>query len=100
MFNSFKKGYHVDQYPTKLEEFVQDGKKFKYIDTLEPIMISKGSFIKFYVNGKDQGVAFQDLISGKYYPGISLFGGAQATIFFDRNLLTYPPKDTSFSTFQ
>lgn len=93
------KGYNVDEYPTKIEEFIQDGKKFKFIETNYPTIISQGSFIKFYLNGKDQGIAFHDLEAGKYFPAISLYGGANVSIIFEKNSLNYPPKDLEFSTF-
>lgn len=92
-------GYEVKEYPTKIEEMIQDGKEFKFIETYEPILISQGSFIKFYQNGLDQGIAFKDIEAGKYYPAISLYGGANVSFIFDRNSLNYSPKDLNFSTF-
>eukprot|EP00826_Nyctotherus_ovalis_P038683 TRINITY_DN3639_c0_g1_i2.p1 TRINITY_DN3639_c0_g1~~TRINITY_DN3639_c0_g1_i2.p1 ORF type:complete len:211 (+),score=51.65 TRINITY_DN3639_c0_g1_i2:87-635(+) len=36
-------------------------------------VISNGSFIEFYVNGKSQGIAFNDIYEGEYYAGVALY---------------------------
>ncbi len=36
-------------------------------------VVSNGSYIEFYVNGKSQGAAFSDIYEGEYYAGASLF---------------------------
>ncbi|KAK3090741.1 hypothetical protein FSP39_014239 [Pinctada imbricata] len=47
--------------------------------TLRP---SKGSQMIMYKNGKSQGVAYDDLFEGIYYPAISLYKNAKVTINF------------------
>ena len=44
--------------------------------------IHKGSVIRFYVNGKDQGKAFEDLQAGVYYPAASVYMRGQVTYNF------------------
>ena len=36
-------------------------------------VVSNGSYIEFYVNGKSQGVAFKDIYEGEYYAGAALY---------------------------
>ena len=42
----------------------------------------KGGQIRFYKNGEDQGVAFNDVLSGEYYPAVSLYKNARVTYNF------------------
>ncbi|OIR58854.1 MAG: Set1 complex component Ash2 [Amphiamblys sp. WSBS2006] len=44
--------------------------------------ISPGSFIEFYKNGVCVGRPFTDIYHGRYYPSVSLFGGASITLNF------------------
>jgi hypothetical protein len=37
----------------------------------------KRSFVKFFVNGQDLGVAYEDLYLGKYHPAVSMFNGTK-----------------------
>lgn len=54
--------------------------------------IQKGSQISFYKNGKSQGVAFENIFEGTYYPAASLYKNATVTFNFGPDF-KYPPKD-------
>eukprot|EP00053_Salpingoeca_punica_P020199 m.210389 g.210389 ORF g.210389 m.210389 type:complete len:518 (-) comp17818_c1_seq2:8572-10125(-) len=51
-----------------------------------------GSFVSCYKNGVPQGTMFQDLFDGTYYPAISSYMGAKATVNFGPNF-AYPVQD-------
>ena len=36
-------------------------------------VVSNGSYIEFYVNGKSQGIAFNDIYEGEYFAGAALY---------------------------
>ncbi|GAX74000.1 hypothetical protein CEUSTIGMA_g1450.t1 [Chlamydomonas eustigma] len=65
-----------------------------------------GSFIKFFVNGVDQGQAYFDILEGTYYPAISIFTlpeqreGATVSVNFGPSF-TYglPPQETGVKPF-
>eukprot|EP01080_Neovahlkampfia_damariscottae_P003596 gene3596-6331_t len=80
------------------DEFIHDGKKHIYVKKEEPEVISKDSFISFYLNGKPQGIAFHDIFYGKYYPSISLYMGAKATFNFKN--FKFPPTDVEFKSIE
>ncbi|KAI1882567.1 hypothetical protein AGOR_G00252080 [Albula goreensis] len=50
------------------------------------------SRIIFYKNGVSQGVAFEDLFEGMYFPAISLYRGCTVSANFGPHF-KYPPKD-------
>jgi hypothetical protein len=50
----------------------------------------KGSAVRFYKNGVDQGVAFSDVWAGEYYPAVSLYKDARVTFNFGPDF-KYPP---------
>ncbi|XP_071808635.1 set1/Ash2 histone methyltransferase complex subunit ASH2-like [Asterias amurensis] len=52
----------------------------------------KGTKIAFYKNGESQGVAFEDIFEGTYYPAISLHKSCTVSINFGPNF-KHPPKD-------
>lgn len=56
---------------------------------------SPGSQIKFYKNGVCQGVAWQDVYEGTYYPAVSLYKNATVTLNFGPDF-KFPPKDEDF----
>ncbi|KAK2169583.1 hypothetical protein NP493_1183g00013 [Ridgeia piscesae] len=56
---------------------------------LEPFPRSK---ILLFKNGKCQGVAFDDILGGTYYPAISLYKTATVTVNFGPDF-KYPPQD-------
>jgi Set1/Ash2 histone methyltransferase complex subunit ASH2 len=49
------------------EPFEEDGKKYIYIKKEESTVVSKDSFICFYLNGKPQGKAFKGFFFVKFY---------------------------------
>jgi Set1/Ash2 histone methyltransferase complex subunit ASH2 len=53
--------------------------------------ILQGSQIEWFVNGKRLGVAFIDLVEGAYYPAVSLFMKAKATMNFGPSFKHQPP---------
>lgn len=54
-----------------------------------------GSQVKFYKNGVCQGVAWQEIYDGAYYPAVSLYKNATVTINFGPDF-KYPPTDEDF----
>ncbi|KAI8916006.1 hypothetical protein EDD86DRAFT_197412 [Gorgonomyces haynaldii] len=48
-----------------------------------------GSYIEYFLNGKPLGIAFQDLLHGKYHAAISAYMGASCTVNFGPDL-KYP----------
>jgi len=49
-----------------------------------------GSKIYFFKNGVSQGVAFEDIYEGDYYPAVSLYRGAHTTVNFGPDF-KHPP---------
>jgi len=72
-----------------------------YEEEPEPTPVSlPGSFIKFFVNGVDQGKAYVDILEGTYYPAISVFTlpeqreGATVTVNFGPSFVHgLPPEE-------
>lgn len=54
------------------------------------------SSIAFYLNGKNQGVAFEDIFEGTYYPAISIYKGAKVTVNFGPTFKCKPDKISSY----
>eukprot|EP01130_Rhizamoeba_saxonica_P019193 TRINITY_DN9854_c0_g1_i1.p1 TRINITY_DN9854_c0_g1~~TRINITY_DN9854_c0_g1_i1.p1 ORF type:complete len:525 (-),score=112.03 TRINITY_DN9854_c0_g1_i1:8-1390(-) len=54
-----------------------------------------GSKIVFYKNGINQGVAYEDILDGDYYPAVSLYYQAQVTCNFGPDF-KYPPDDIEY----
>ncbi|KAG1676274.1 Set1/Ash2 histone methyltransferase complex subunit ASH2 [Nymphon striatum] len=54
-----------------------------------------GSLIKFYKNGVCQGVAWDDINAGTYYPAASLYKGASVTFNFGPKF-KFEPKEKAF----
>mmetsp|Transcript_42259 Transcript_42259/g.95591 ORF Transcript_42259/g.95591 Transcript_42259/m.95591 type:complete len:273 (-) Transcript_42259:241-1059(-) len=50
------------------------------------------SFVRFFLNGVDQGVAYRGVPNRSYYPAVSLYGPARIRANFGPNWLV-PPKD-------
>jgi len=59
------------------------------------LQVLEGSSIVFYNNGKSQGVAFQDIYKGTYYPAISLYFDATVSLNFGPDF-RYPPSDVKY----
>ena len=54
-----------------------------------------GAKIHFFKNGVHQGIGFQDIYAGNYYPALSLFKNVTVSVNFGPNF-KYPPKDLAF----
>ncbi|XP_017287721.2 set1/Ash2 histone methyltransferase complex subunit ASH2 isoform X2 [Kryptolebias marmoratus] len=67
-----------------------------YVDkaekSLKPISVSR---MVFYKNGVNQGVAFENLFEGIYFPAISLYKSCTVSVNFGP-LFKYPPKDIKY----
>ncbi|OAF66945.1 hypothetical protein A3Q56_05331 [Intoshia linei] len=50
--------------------------------------------IEFFLNGKSQGIAYDGIYNGKYYPTISLYKNSTVTTNFGPNFVHTPPPDT------
>lgn len=64
--------------------------KDKVSDTLKNLKIHPGSKIYFFKNGVCQGLAFEDIYIGAYYPSISVHKGATVNLNFGANGFKYP----------
>ncbi|KHN89191.1 Set1/Ash2 histone methyltransferase complex subunit ASH2, partial [Toxocara canis] len=51
-----------------------------------------GSYIRFFLNGQDCGVAFRDLYAGFYFPAVSLYQNATVRCTFGPRFRFAPPK--------
>ncbi|XP_046716924.1 set1/Ash2 histone methyltransferase complex subunit ASH2 isoform X2 [Silurus meridionalis] len=67
-----------------------------YVDKAEKSLkaMNKSRMI-FYKNGMNQGVAFENLYEGMYFPAISLYKNCQISVNFGPHF-RYPPKDVKF----
>ncbi|VDK43076.1 unnamed protein product [Anisakis simplex] len=59
------------------------------VKNLHPL---SGSYIKFFRNGQDCGVAFRDLYAGFYYPAVSLYQNATIKCNFGPTFRFAPPR--------
>ncbi|KAM9456512.1 set1/Ash2 histone methyltransferase complex subunit ASH2 isoform 2-T2 [Clarias gariepinus] len=67
-----------------------------YVDKAEKSLkeVDKSRMI-FYKNGINQGVAYEKLFEGMYFPAISLYKNCQVSVNFGPHF-KYPPKDVKF----
>ncbi|KAH8397720.1 hypothetical protein KR215_010587 [Drosophila sulfurigaster] len=56
--------------------------KDKITETLKNLHILQGSRIEFFKNGHSQGVAFEDIYAGSYFPAISIHKSATVSVNF------------------
>lgn len=70
--------------------------KDKVSDTLKRLRSLSGSRISFFKNGVHQGVAFEDIFAGAYYPSVSLHKGIKVTMNFGPHL-KYPNVEQEFN---
>lgn len=56
-------------------------------------ILQQGS-ISFFLDGRGFGTAFANIYHGKYYPAVSMFGGAKVTVN-PGPLFAHPPPDPS-----
>jgi hypothetical protein len=55
----------------------------EYLPFLSPPMVKlPNSYIKFFKNGQDLGIAYKDIYQGKYHPAISLYRHGNVTANF------------------
>ncbi|XP_008300039.1 set1/Ash2 histone methyltransferase complex subunit ASH2 isoform X1 [Stegastes partitus] len=67
-----------------------------YVDKAEKSLKSMTpSKMIFYKNGVNQGVAFENLFEGLYFPAISLYKSCTVSVNFGP-LFKYPPKDVKY----
>lgn len=64
----------------------------EYTKTLQSL---KGSKILYFKNGECQGVAFEDIYGGTYYPTLSIHKSATVSVNFGPNF-KYPPPVTEY----
>ncbi|CAL9682418.1 unnamed protein product [Knipowitschia caucasica] len=67
-----------------------------YVDKAEKnLKATKPSKIIFYKNGTSQGVAFENLFEGLYYPAISLYKSCTVSVNFGPHF-KHPPKELKY----
>lgn len=64
--------------------------KDKVSDSLKSLKVLPGSKMYFFKNGECQGVAFEDIYAGGYYPSVSIFKGATVNLNFGNEPFKYP----------
>ncbi|KAF0697267.1 Aste57867_12039 [Aphanomyces stellatus] len=57
--------------------------------------VDKASYIRFFVNGRDQGVAFEALTFDHYYPCVSVYGNGGVRANFGPTFVFPPPLGAS-----
>lgn len=70
--------------------------KDKVAETLKKLSPLSGSRIQFFKNGVCQGVAFEDVYAGAYYPSVSLHKSVKVTLNFGPNF-KYPNVEKEFA---
>lgn len=83
--NTFK-----DRPLVKVKSHLYYEDKDKISDTLKNLKVHPGSKIVLFKNGVCQGVAFENIYSGAYYPTISLHRGASVRLNFGVSGFKYP----------
>lgn len=64
--------------------------KDKVSDTLKNLKVHPGSKIYFFKNGECQGLAFENIYAGAYYPSISVHKGATVSLNFGATSFKHP----------
>ena len=73
------------------EAYKNRGSRYYIVRQEEEVEVCDRSFVAFFKNGKSQGIAFDKLIKGRYYPTASLFGNASVTFNFGP-AFEFPPE--------
>lgn len=76
---------HLNNLPQPLVKFKSHlyyEDKDKITETLKNLHILQGSRIEFFKNGQSQGVAFEDIYAGSYFPAISIHKSATVSVNF------------------
>lgn len=71
--------------------------KDKVSDSLKNLKIHPRSKISFFKNGKCQGVAFENIYSGSYYPSVSIHKNASVSLNFGAEGFKYPEILTEYN---
>ena len=83
--------------------FMRDKKHSNHLDDIvsveilkqtkeEQLEVSNGSYIKFYKNGKLQGLTFNDIYEGKYHAAVSLYMQARCKVNFGGAPFKFKPE--------
>lgn len=64
--------------------------KDQVVEALKALKPLSGSKIYFYKNGECQGLAFEDIYQGAYFPAVSMFKSTTVTVNFGPNF-KHPP---------
>ncbi|KAL5477079.1 hypothetical protein EMCRGX_G023821 [Ephydatia muelleri] len=87
---------HKDEALIRFKNFFYFEEKDDPVDEYEKALKpASGSKIIFYKNGVSQGVAFNDLGSGTYYPALSFYKAGTVTVNFGPEF-KHPPTDIEF----
>lgn len=73
---------HKDKPLVKFKNHLYYEEKDHLAEAERNLKTSPGSKISFYLNGKCQGVAYEDIFEGTYYPAVSLYKNAKVTVNF------------------
>ncbi|XP_031557169.1 set1/Ash2 histone methyltransferase complex subunit ASH2-like [Actinia tenebrosa] len=79
----------------KFKNYLYFEEKDQVDEAIKKLATLSGSKIKFYKNGVCQGVAFEDIFDGEYYPAISIYKNATVKINFGP-YFQFPPTDEEF----
>ncbi|RWS12432.1 set1/Ash2 histone methyltransferase complex subunit ASH2-like protein [Dinothrombium tinctorium] len=86
---------HKDRPLIKFKNYLYFEEKDDVQKAIKQLQELEGSSMVFYKNGKNIGVAFENLISGVYYPAVSFYKSVTVTFNFGPNF-KYPPQDALF----
>ncbi|XP_052776815.1 set1/Ash2 histone methyltransferase complex subunit ASH2-like [Mya arenaria] len=87
---------HKDKPLVKFKNHLYYEEKDQVSEAEKALTINPGSKICFFLNGKFQGVAYEDLFEGTYYPAISLYKLAKVTVNFGPSFKCQPDKIQPF----
>eukprot|EP00041_Stephanoeca_diplocostata_P028844 m.834739 g.834739 ORF g.834739 m.834739 type:complete len:557 (+) comp23450_c0_seq5:166-1836(+) len=79
----------------KQKEYYEEAQANKVdVSKLKPVA---GSYLQCFKNGVNQGVMFDNLIEGTYYPAVSLYMGARVSVNFGPDFKYPPPSDMTYA---
>jgi Set1/Ash2 histone methyltransferase complex subunit ASH2 len=63
-------------------------------------VVSNGSYIEYYVNGRSQGIAFNDLYEGEYFAGAALYMHGRVKFNFGPKFRYAPNNHTQYKDYK
>lgn len=89
-FISYIPQTYKDRPLVKFKSHLYYEEKDRVNESLKNLKVLSGSKIIYFKNGECQGVAFEDIYAGSYYPAISIYKSATVSVNFGPHF-KYPP---------